>query len=210
MSAAAPISAASASPHVPILPTPGNPTPPVIRQAPSEILFGRNFRIVSPDADRVVKVGLLSVGGGGGSLSLGIVDRFGEVLVVAAPDPGATAPGPYLLFIYANGPDGLIPSLPALLTLSAPPSPPPSSGHSPASGGTSGSQPGGRSSEESRSNAAGTSVRDASVRATPRPSAALASPAAAQRPLGTGVWVGVALLVVFVATFLALRRMLRA
>jgi hypothetical protein len=151
-------------------------------------------------------------------VSLSILGRTRDTLLVGAPSgPGVAPPGQYLLFIYAKGPDGsLLPSLPALLTLSAPAPPPssnpPPSAHPSASGRSSrpgsggGPRTGGRTTKGS-----GTSGRPAtSPGSGAQPHAALASPASVQRSVGTGAWLGGLLLVVFVATFLGLRRMLRA
>ena len=200
------------------LPTPPNLTPPIIQQAPSVIFYGRQFTIVTPDAGRIVQVGLLSVGGGGRSIKLDILGRTRDTLQVLAPrDPHVAPPGQYLLFIYASGPDGLLPSLPALLTLASPPPPsssPPSPGHSSTPGGTgSGSTGSGRnrgtgSGRGSPGSGLGGSTAPGSGRTQPH--AAVASPASARRSVTTGAWLGVVLLVVFLGTFLGLRRMLRA
>ena len=176
------------------------------------IFYGRQFTIVTPDAGRIVQVGLLSVGGGGRSIKLDILGRTRDTLQVLAPrDPHVAPPGQYLLFIYASGPDGLLPSLPALLTLASPPPPsssPPSPGHSSTPGRGTGS--GSTGSGRNGGTGSGRGSPGSGLGGSTQPHAAVASPASARRSVTTGAWLGVVLLVVFLGTFLGLRRMLRA
>src|SRR2546428_3063138 len=66
-------------------PSPPNLTPPQIDQAPSQIFYGRAFTIVTRDASRVVKVSVLSVGGGAYSATLPILGRTANTLLVQGP-----------------------------------------------------------------------------------------------------------------------------
>src|SRR5438132_530874 len=193
-------------------------SPPRIQQAPSEIFYRRTFVIVSPDAPEVVKVGMLSVnieGGGSRSATLTIVGRTPTTLTVEAPaTPGEAPPGQYLLFIYAQGLKELVPSLPALLTLSVPPTSPaprptstsPAGHRSPTPPGSKGRNGGNGSAQR----ATGGPGSGTGVTKSGPPSAAVARPASGVRSLGAEPWIGSALLVLLLATFFGLRRMLRA
>ena len=192
-------------------------SPPRIQQAPSEIFYRRTFVIISPDAPEVVKVGLLSVnivGGGNRSATLTIVGRTPTTLTVEAPAaPGEAPPGQYLLFIYAQGLNELVPSLPALLTLSVPPTSPaprptstsPAGHRSATPAGSKGGRGGNGSARASGGPGSGTGVTKSGP-----PSAAVARPASGVRSLGAEPWIGSGLLVLLLATFFGLRRMLRA
>jgi hypothetical protein len=196
--------------------TPGNPLPPVIEQAPAQIFYAQPFTIVTPDARRIVKVEILQVGGGGKSVILPILGRTDSTLRVAAPaSPGDAPQGQYLLFIYAQAFPEPIPSLPALITLSLPHvSPSPTTGHgSPTPrrtttpGGTAG---GGGKGSGGGPVSSGSPGSGGAAGAGPSASAAVAAPASSQHSLGAAPWLGGILLLLLLATFFGLRRMLRA
>jgi hypothetical protein len=220
---AGPVGSRDMAGALPPLPTPGvspgDILPPVIQQAPADIFYGQPFIIVTPDARRVIKVGMLSVGGGGKSVTLTILGRSDNTLKVAAPASQQEAPpGQYLLFIYAQGFGDPIPSLPALVTLSLPhPSPPPSSGpgpsptspHSPTPGATTG-RGGGTGSGGGAASGGPSGTGSGGSGGGQGPSAAVATPASSEHSIGAAPWLGGLLLILLLATFFGLRRMLRA
>jgi hypothetical protein len=97
---------------------------PVITSAPSKLLYGAPFSVVTPDDARIASVSLIALGSVTHAFNenqrfvpLTFTDAGGSLSVTAPVDGNTAPPGPYMLFIVdTNG----VPSVAAMVRLPAP------------------------------------------------------------------------------------------
>ena len=201
----------------PALPSPPGVPLPVIVGADSPIHYDRPFVVYTPDAPGVVRVELTRDGppGRGRPVSLVVISRGVDSITVAPPTQAAAPAGPYLLTIAVRILGQLVSSLPWRLqvgaanpgspppsgTPSGPPagrSPPPGTSTPPTSGG--GAHPSGTTGSGTKGHPKAPTTRSATQRALP------SQRASDRSPLGRVPWLAVAVLIMFLATAMGLKR----